>query len=78
MLDIQLLDISGTEVAQRLKADAATRAIPIVAVTASAMPGERTKILESGCDGYMSKPINVREFLELVERYTGGTTTDAS
>jgi two-component system, cell cycle response regulator DivK len=77
LLDIQLSDISGTEVAQHLKADAETRAIPIVAVTAFAMPGERTKILESGCDDYMSKPINVREFLELVERYTGGTTTDA-
>jgi two-component system cell cycle response regulator DivK len=77
LLDIQLSDISGTEVAQHLKADAAMRAIPIVAVTAFAMPGERTKILESGCDDYMCKPIKVREFLELVERYTGGTTTDA-
>jgi two-component system cell cycle response regulator DivK len=77
LLDIQLPDISGTEVAQHLKANAETRTIPIVAVTAFAMPGDRTKILESGCDDYMSKPINVREFLELVERYTGGTTADA-
>jgi len=50
LLDIQLPDISGTEVAQHLKADAETRETPIVAVTAFAMPGERTKILESGCD----------------------------
>jgi len=76
LLDIQLPDISGTEVAQHLKADAETRETPIVAVTAFAMPGERTKILESGCDDYMSKPISVREFLELVERYMGGATAD--
>jgi len=76
LLDIQLPDISGTEVAQRLKADAETREIPIVAVTAFAMPGERTMILESGCDDYMSKPINIYDFLALVERYTNGNRSE--
>jgi two-component system, cell cycle response regulator DivK len=69
LLDIQLPDISGTEVAQRLKADAQTHPIPVVAVTAFAMPGDRAMILESGCDDYVAKPINVRDFLTLVERY---------
>ena len=69
LLDIQLPDILGTDVARRLKADAHTQAIPVIAVTAFAMPGDRTKILDSGCDDYVSKPLNIREFLALVERY---------
>ena len=76
LLDIQLPDISGTEVARLLKADAETREIPIVAVTAFAMPGERTMILESGCDDYMSKPINLHDFLAIVERYTDGNRSE--
>jgi len=77
LLDIQLPDISGTEVARRLKADEQTRAIPIVAVTAFAMPGDRTTALDSGCDDYLSKPLNIREFLALVERFTDKTTAGA-
>lgn len=69
LLDIQLPDISGTEVAQRLKAEADTRAIPIVAVTAFAMRGDRERILASGCDDYVAKPFNIRGFLSLVGRY---------
>lgn len=71
LLDIQLPDISGTEVARRLKADEQTRAIPIVAVTAFAMPGDRTMMLESGCDDYVAKPINIHDFLALVAGYVG-------
>lgn len=69
LMDIQLPDISGMEAAQRLKADMVTKAIPIVAVTAFAMSGDREKILASGCDDYLAKPFNVAEFLALVERY---------
>jgi two-component system cell cycle response regulator DivK len=76
LLDIQLPDISGTEVARRLKADEQTRAIPIIAVTAFAMPGERTEILNSGCDAYISKPTNIQEFLALIERYTDDTVAE--
>jgi len=78
LLDIQLPDVSGTEVARRLKADEQTRAIPIIAVTAFAMPGERTEILDSGCDDYISKPFSIRDFLALVERYTDETTAGAA
>ena len=73
LLDIQLPDITGMEAARRLKADEETRAIPIVAVTAFAMQGDREKILAGGCDDYISKPFNIREVLALVERYTDGT-----
>jgi len=69
LLDIQLPDISGTEVAYQLKANEGTRSIPIVAVTAFAMAGDRERILESGCDDYLAKPFSVRDFLALVERY---------
>ena len=78
LLDIQLPDISGTDVARRLKADAQTQAIPVIAVTAFAMPGDRTKILDSGCDDYVSKPLNIREFLALVERHIDATTGEVA
>jgi two-component system, cell cycle response regulator DivK len=66
LLDIQLPDIPGTEVARRLKADERTRTIPIIAVTAFAMSGDRDRIITSGCDEYVSKPIQLSEFFELV------------
>ena len=70
LTDIQLPDISGTEAVRRLKADEQTRAIPIVAVTAFAMPGDRANFLASGFDDYVSKPFQILELLKLVERYT--------
>jgi two-component system cell cycle response regulator DivK len=73
LLDIQLPDISGKAAARQLKAEPQTRAIPIVAVTAFAMSGDRGKILDSGCDNYVAKPFNIHELLELVERYTRKT-----
>ena len=69
LLDIQLPDLSGFEVAARLKADPATRAIPIFAVSAFAEPEHEQKALESGCDAYMSKPIRVVDFLRKVESF---------
>lgn len=71
LLDIQLPDITGMEAARRLKSDEYTRRIPIVAVTAFAMSGDRATILRSGCDDYVAKPFNVAEFLKLVARYMG-------
>jgi len=76
LLDIQLPDIAGTEVARRLKADGPTHAIPIIAVTAFAMSGDRKKILDSGCDDYISKPFNLQAFLALVERHFDGSTAE--
>jgi two-component system cell cycle response regulator DivK len=70
LLDIQLPDISGTEATRRLKADEQTRLIPIIAVTAFAMSGDRAGILLSGSDDYLAKPFKIADLLELVTRYT--------
>jgi two-component system, cell cycle response regulator DivK len=73
LMDIQLPDISGMEATRRIKADRETRTIPIIAVTAFAMPGDEANILASGCDAYVAKPFNVREILKLVDHWTGRT-----
>jgi two-component system, cell cycle response regulator DivK len=66
LMDIQLPGIDGIETLRRLRADAATATIPVVAVTASAMTQDRQKILAAGFDAYQSKPLSIRPFLELV------------
>jgi CheY-like chemotaxis protein len=67
LMDIQLPGIDGIEALRRLRADEATRSIPVVAVTASAMDRDRQKIMAAGFDGYQSKPLNVKEFMAAVE-----------
>jgi len=69
IMDIQLPGTSGLEVTRNLKADDSTRQIPIVATTAFAMRGDEEMILASGCDAYMSKPIAISPFLELIETF---------
>ena len=66
LMDIQLPGIDGIEALRRIRADAATSAIPIIAVTASAMDRDRQKIMAAGFDGYQSKPLNVKEFVAAV------------
>ena len=66
LMDIQLPGINGIEALRQLRADPTTSAIPIVAVTASAMTQDRQKILAAGFDAYQSKPLSIRPFLELV------------
>ncbi|MFD3163401.1 response regulator [Herpetosiphon sp. NSE202] len=61
LLDINLPDIDGYEVARRLRDNPITATIPIVAVTANALKGDAEKALAAGCDGYVSKPINLRD-----------------
>jgi two-component system cell cycle response regulator len=67
--DIQLPGIDGHTVAREVKADATLRAIPLVAVTAFAMVGDRDKVLRSGFDGYISKPIDPETFLAQIEAF---------
>jgi two-component system cell cycle response regulator DivK len=68
LMDIQLPGIDGITALGRLRGDAATRAIPVIAVTASAMTHDRQKIMAAGFDGYQSKPIRVKEFVEAVRQ----------
>jgi two-component system cell cycle response regulator DivK len=74
LMDLQLPDISGFDAVQQLKGDAETRPIPVVAVTAFAMVGDERKALTSGCDAYMAKPILLRDFLLLVEKFIGSAS----
>lgn len=78
LLDIQLPDVSGTDVARQLKADEQTRSIPIIAVTAFAMSGDRERCLESGCDDYISKPYNIHAVLAKVARYVEQARSEPS
>jgi FOG: CheY-like receiver len=71
VLDIQLPGMNGMEIGRRLKEDAATRAIPIVAVTAFALKADERRVRETGCEAYLSKPISLKTFIETVRRLTG-------
>ena len=71
IMDIQLPEISGLDITERLKKDPALKDIPVVAVTAFAMRGDEQKILAAGCDAYLSKPISVTTFLETVRKFIG-------
>jgi CheY-like chemotaxis protein len=66
LMDIQLPGINGIEALRQLRADPATAAIRVIAVTASAMTHDRQAIMAAGFDAYQSKPISVRPFIELV------------
>lgn len=69
LLDVQLPDIDGLEVLSRLRADERTASIPVLAVTAQAMQGDRERFLAAGFDGYFSKPVNVVELVATVRRH---------
>lgn len=62
LMDVQLPGIDGVEALGRLRADSLTAAIPVVALTAFAMKSDRDRFLAAGFDGYIEKPLNVREF----------------
>jgi len=66
LMDIQLPGIDGLEATGRLKRDDETRAIPVLALTALAMKGDEERIRAAGCDGYIAKPIDYRQFLVTV------------
>jgi two-component system cell cycle response regulator DivK len=71
LMDLQLPDISGLDAVRQLKEDDETRQIPVVAVTAFAMIGDKDRALGAGCDGYVAKPIHLHDFLEVVRRFIG-------
>ena len=66
LMDIQLPGMDGLRATVLLKQDEATRAIPVIALTALAMKGDEERIRAAGCDGYIAKPMRYREFLEQI------------
>lgn len=71
LMDIQLPEVSGLDVTKWLKADESLKSIPVIAVTAFAMKGDEQKIREGGCEDYISKPISVSRFMEVIGQYLG-------
>ena len=69
LMDVQMPVMDGLAATKILKSDGETKAIPIVSLTAYAMKGDEEKIREAGCDGYITKPINTREFLTTIAEY---------
>ena len=69
LMDIMMPTMDGLEATKILKADAETRNIPIIALTSYAMKEDEEKIREVGCDGYITKPIDTREFLKKVSEF---------
>lgn len=71
LMDIQLPEVDGLELIRQLKAHPIWKKVPVIAVTAMAMPGDRERCLEAGADGYLSKPIEVKQVLSTVESFIG-------
>jgi two-component system cell cycle response regulator DivK len=69
LMDVQLPGIDGIEALGRLRRDERTASIPVLALTAQAMSGDRERFLEVGFDGYLSKPIDVEELIEAVREH---------
>ena len=72
LLDLGLPEMDGWEVVSRLKADDATREIPVIALTAHAMAGDRERALRAGCEDYDTKPVDFPRLLAKIERLLGG------
>jgi two-component system cell cycle response regulator DivK len=71
LMDIQLPDMDGLEATALLKGADATRAIPVIALTALVMKGDEERIRAAGCDGYIAKPLSYREFLATIAERLG-------
>jgi two-component system cell cycle response regulator DivK len=72
LMDIQLPDIDGVAALCRLRADERTASIPVLALTAQAMQGDRERFLAAGFDGYVSKPVNIVELVVTVKQHCDG------
>jgi len=68
-MDIKLSDMQGTDALRRLKEEPRTAPIPVIALTSFAMKGDRDRFLAEGFDGYLEKPISVRDFPDQVRSY---------
>jgi len=71
LMDLSLPEMDGWEATRRIKAMEELRAVPVVALTAHAMPGDEERARESGCDGYLTKPIDEDQLFAQLERFLG-------
>jgi CheY-like chemotaxis protein len=71
LMDLTMPEMDGWAAAEKLKADEITKSIPLYALSAHTLPSDRKRALEAGCDGYVSKPIHMAGFLDVVERALG-------
>jgi len=69
LMDVQLPGIDGVEALEQLRQDERTSSIPVLALTAQAMSGDRDRFLDAGFDGYLSKPVDVAELLQAVQEH---------
>ena len=69
LMDIMMPKMDGLEATRIIKADIKTKHIPVIALTSYAMKGDREKTIEAGCDGYIAKPIDIKEVLKTIETY---------
>ena len=70
LMDIQLADMDGLEALRRLREDSQTASIPVLALTAQAMKGDRERFMEAGFDGYLAKPVDIDELIAAVREYS--------
>jgi two-component system cell cycle response regulator DivK len=71
LMDMSLPAIDGWEATRRVKADNATRSVPVIGLTAHAMAGDREKAIEAGCDDYETKPVELDRLISKIERLLG-------
>ena len=77
LMDMSLPVIDGWEASRRLKADDATRSVPVIGLTAHAMSGDREKAIEAGCDDYDTKPVELDRLITKIERLIGTAKDEA-
>lgn len=71
IMDIALPGMDGVEVTKIIKSKPGYKSVPVIALTAYAMKGDRERFLKSGFDGYLSKPVDVPEFMKIIKKYKG-------
>ena len=69
LMDIMMPKMDGLQATRLIKADPTTKCIPVLALTGSAMSGDKERTLEAGCDGYIAKPVDIRELLKTVASF---------
>jgi CheY-like chemotaxis protein len=77
LMDISMPGMDGLTLTRQLKADPSMRQVPIVALTASAMKGDELRVREAGCDGYITKPIDTRQFANQIAAFLGDAAEQA-